>query len=68
MLDNEQRIAAIAQIVHDANEAADIARMQTDARLVHNEKRINERRAETGGEIDALHFAAAQSAGGAIKR
>ena len=59
VLDHEQRVAFVAQIVHDANEPADIARMQPDARFVHDEKRVNERRAETRREIDALHFAAA---------
>ena len=68
MLDHEQRVAFVAQIVHDANEPADIARMQTDARLVHDEKRVHERRAETGGQIDALDFAAAQRAGRTIER
>ena len=68
MLDHEERVPAIAQIVHDAHKPADIARMQTDARFVHDKERVNKRRAETGGEINALHFAAAQSAGGAIER
>ena len=67
MLDHQQGVAFVAQVVHDAHEPADIARMQTDARLVHNKKRIDQRRAETGGEIDALNFAAAQSAGGTIE-
>src|SRR6202011_4617248 len=66
VLDHEQRVAAIAQIVHDTHEPADVARMQTDARLVHDEERVDERRAETGGQIDALHLAAAQGARGTI--
>ena len=68
VLDDEQRVAFVAQVVHHAHEPADVARMQTDARLVHDEKRVHERRAETGREVHALHFAAAQCAGGAIER
>ena len=47
---------------------SDIARMQADARLVHDEERVDERRAETGRQIDALHLAAAQGARGTIER
>ena len=68
VLDDEQRVAFVAQIVHHANQPADIARMQTDARFVHDEERVHQRRAETGREIHALHFAAAQRARGAIER
>ena len=68
VLDDEQRVAFVAQIVHDAHQPADVARMEADARLVHDEERVDERRAETGRQIDALHFAAAQRAGGAIER
>ena len=46
----------------------DIARMQSDARLVHDEERVHERGAEAGREIDALHFAAAEGARGTIER
>ena len=68
MLDDEQRVAFVAQVVHHAHQPADVARMQADARLVHDEERVDERGAETGREVDALHFAAAQGAGGAVER
>ena len=68
VLDDEQRVALVAQIVHDADQPADIARVQADARLVHDEERVHERRAEAGREIHSLHFAAAQRARGAIER
>ena len=68
VFDHEEGIAAVAQIVHDANEPADVARMQPDAWLVHHEKRVHERRAKTGREIDPLNFAAAQCACGTIER
>ncbi len=68
MLDNEQRVAFVAQVMDHADQAPDIARMQADARLIHDEKRVHERGAQAGGEIDALHFAATQGASGAIER
>ena len=68
MLNHEQCIAAIAQIVHHSDEAADIARMEADTWFVHDKKRIDERCAQTGRKIHPLHFATAQRAGRAIKR
>ena len=65
---HEQRVPLVAQIVHHAHEPADIARMQADAWFVHDEKRVHERRAEAGGEIHPLHFAAAERARGAVER
>ncbi len=67
VFDHQQRVALVAQVMHHPNEPANIARMETDARLVHDEERVNERGAEAGGEIDPLDFAAAQRAGGAIE-
>jgi hypothetical protein len=42
MLDDEKRIAVVAQIVHDTHEPAHVPRMQPDAGFVHHEKRVNE--------------------------
>src|SRR5205807_6254424 len=36
VLDHKQRVALVAQIMHDADEAADIAGVQADAWLVHD--------------------------------
>ena len=68
MLDHEQSVPAVAQIVHHADEPANIARVETDARLVHDEKRVHQRSAETGGEIHALDLAATERARRAIER
>ncbi len=40
MLDDEQGVALVAQIVHDADQPADIARMQSDTWLVHDKERV----------------------------
>ena len=60
MLDHEERVATVAQIMHDPHEPANVPRMESDARLVHDEERVHEGRAKTGGKIYALHFAAAE--------
>ena len=68
VLDHEQGVAFIAQVVHHAHEPPDVARMQSDAGFVHDEKCVHERCAEACREIDALHFAAAERASRTIER
>ena len=68
VLDDEQRIAGIAQLREHVDDAAEVARMQPDARLIEHEQRIDERRAERRRQIDALHFAARQRARLPIER
>ena len=68
VLDDEHGVAAIAQPLHHADELAHVARMQADARLVEDEERVDQRIAEARGEIDALDFAAAERARGAVER
>jgi hypothetical protein len=58
VLDDEQRVAVVAQALHDLDDASHVARMQADRRLVEHEQRIDQRRAERGRQVDALHFAA----------
>src|SRR4051812_31288489 len=61
MLDHQERIALIPQVVHYAHQPADVARMQTDAWLVHDEQRVYQRCAETGRKVHALDLPTAQS-------
>ena len=68
VLDDEQRVAFVAQRFHHADEAARVARVQADARLVEDEERIDQRCAEACGEVHALNFAAAERARGAVER
>ena len=68
VLDDEHGVAAVAQALHHADELAHVARMQADARLIEDKERVDQRIAEAGGEIDALDFAAAQRARGAVER
>ena len=62
MFDDEQRIAGIAQALHDRDYAAHIARMQSDGGLVEHEERVDERGAQSGRQINALHLAAGERA------
>ena len=63
VLDDEQRVALVAQALHHADEPSDVARMQADARFIEHEQRVHERCAEARGEIHALQLAAAERAG-----
>ena len=68
VLDDDDRVAGGGERADDADEAVDVARVQADAGLVEHEQRVDQRRAEAGGEIDALNLAAAQRARGAVQR
>ena len=68
MFDHHQRIAGIPQPLHDGDDAVHVARVQADGRLVENEQRVDQRGAQGGGEVDALHLAARERAGLAVQR
>ena len=63
MFDDEEGVALVAQVFHDADEPSHVARVQADARLVKDEQRVDERCAETGRQVDALDLAAGERAG-----
>ena len=67
VFDHHQRVAGIAQALHDADDAADVSRVQADGRLIQHEQRTDQGRAERGGEVDALYFAAGERARLAIE-
>jgi hypothetical protein len=67
VLDDEQGVAFVAQAFHDADQAADVARVQADAGLVEDEEGVHQRGPEAGGEVDALEFAAGEAAGEAVE-
>ena len=68
VLDHDERVAGVAQLVHDVDHASHVARMQADRRLVEHEERVDERRAERGRQVDALDFAARERARLAVER
>ena len=68
MLDNDQGVAGVAQALHRNNDAAHVAGVQADAGLVQHEQGVDQRGAQRRGEVDALHFAAAERAALAVQR
>ncbi len=68
VLDDEQRVAVVAQPMHDLDHAPHVARMQTDRRLVEHEQRIDQRGAERRRQVDALDLAARERARLAVER
>ncbi len=68
MLDDQQSVALVAQAMHDPHEPAHVARVQADARFIHDKERVDQRRAQTRRQVYPLHFAATQRARRAIQR
>ena len=68
VFDHHQRIAGIAQSVHGFGDAAHVARVQADARLVQHKQGVDQRSAQGRRQVDALHFAAAQGAALPVER
>ncbi len=60
MFDDQQGIARVAQPVKNPDQPADVAGMKAYARFVEYEQSVDKRCPEGRGEIDPLHFAAAQ--------
>ena len=68
VFDDDDGVAGVAKFFKDANEAICVARVQANTGFVEDEKRVDQTRAEAGGEIDAFGFATAQCARRAIQR
>ena len=68
VLDDEHRVAAVAQPEQQLEQPVHVARVQTDRRLVEHVERVDEMRAERVGEPDALRLAAGERARRAIER
>ena len=47
VLDHKERVTLVAQVIHYTDELADIARMKSDARLIHDKQCVDQRCAET---------------------
>ena len=68
VLDDEHRVAAVAQPEEQPEQPVHVARVQADRRLVEHVERVDELRAERVGEPDALRLAAGERARRAIQR
>ncbi len=68
VLDHEDRVAQVAQLVQDVDEARGVAAVQADGGLVEHVERAHQPRAQRGGELDALRLAAGERGGQAVER
>ena len=67
VLDDEHGVAQIAQLFERGEQAAVVARVQADGRLVEHVKDAAQARADLRREANALRFAAGKRGGGAIQ-
>src|SRR5258708_1833338 len=67
VLDDEHGVAQVAKLFEGAEEAAVVARVQADGRLVENVEDTAQPRADLRGEADALGFAAGKGGVGAVQ-
>ena len=58
VLHHHDGVAQVAQFLEDADQPAGVAAMQADGRLVEHIAGAHQPRAQAGGELDALRFAA----------
>ena len=60
VLDDDHGVALIAELPEDGDQPLVVARVQANRRLIEHVERADQRRAQRGGEVDALRFAARQ--------
>ena len=68
MLDDDHRVAQIAQLFQHADQPCRVPRMQSDARLVENVERSDQAAAQRRGQIDPLALASGQRRGEPVER
>ncbi len=68
VLHHHDGVAEVAQFFEDADEAAGVAAVQADGGLVEHVAGAHQARAEAGGELDALRFAAGKRGREAVER
>ena len=68
VLDDDDRVAEIAELLERREQARVVALMQPDGRLVEDVEHADETRSDLRREADALRFAARQRLGGPAER
>ena len=68
VLDDEHRVALVAQPQQQLVHALDVVRMEADRRLVEDVGDVGERRTEVADHLRPLRLAAGQRAGGPVER
>ena len=67
VLDNQNRVACVAQLFEHTNQPICIARVQSHAGFIKHKQGVHQACAEAGRETDALGFSARERTCGAIK-
>ena len=67
VLDDEDGVAEVAEVFHDADELGGVAGVEADGGLVEDVEGADEAGAERGGELNALRFAAGEGGGEAVE-
>ena len=67
VLDDDQRVAQVAQPDQRLDQPVVVALVQADGRLVEHVEHADQAGADLGGQPDALRLAAGQGAGGAVQ-
>ena len=67
MLNNQDRVAKVAELLEDADETMGVAGVESDRGFVEEVHAADQRAAKGGGEVDALGFAAAKGVGRAVE-
>ena len=67
VFDDDDGVSGIAEFLENLDELGGVARVEADARFIQNKESVYQARAEAGGEIDALGFAAREGTGGTIQ-
>ena len=68
VLDDEHRVALVAELPEDVDEPLIVAGVEADGRLVEHVERAHERRPQRRGEVDPLRFAAGERGRQPIER
>ena len=63
VLHHHDGVAQLAQFLEDADQPPGVAAMQADRRLIEHVAGAHQARAQAGGELDALRFAAGKGRG-----
>ncbi|PYK98817.1 MAG: hypothetical protein DME19_11075 [Verrucomicrobia bacterium] len=67
VLDHDHGVSQVAELPQNPDQSARVTRMQTDAGLIEHIERVNQARAQAGGQVHAFGFAAGQRARRAIE-
>ncbi len=68
VLDDDHRVAHVAQLRERVEQPVVVARVQADRRLVENVEHADQAAADLAGQANALRFAAGERGGGAVER